>query len=103
MQETQVQSLGPEDSPGVGNGIPLQCSCLGKFHVQMSEAGYSPWSHKESDTADRLTLSTLSSILELLYKMLVIGSIKHIYLLSHTCGGSKSKSRFHLSWILCKV
>ena len=29
MQETQVQSLGQEDSPGEGNGTPLQCSCLG--------------------------------------------------------------------------
>ena len=25
-----VQSLGLEDSPGVGNGNPLQYSCLGK-------------------------------------------------------------------------
>ena len=28
MQETQVQSLGGENSPGEGNGNPLQCSCL---------------------------------------------------------------------------
>ena len=28
MQESQVQSLGGEDSPGEGNGTPLQCSCL---------------------------------------------------------------------------
>ena len=28
MQETQVQSLGWEDSPGEGNGNPLQYSCL---------------------------------------------------------------------------
>ena len=28
MQEMRVQSLGWEDSPGEGNGIPLQCSCL---------------------------------------------------------------------------
>ena len=27
MQETQVQSLGWEDSPGEGNGYPLQYSC----------------------------------------------------------------------------
>ena len=26
--ETQVQSLDLEDSPGEGNGNPLQCSCL---------------------------------------------------------------------------
>ena len=28
MQEMQVPSLGREDSPGEGNGIPLQYSCL---------------------------------------------------------------------------
>ena len=27
-QETQVQSLGQEDSPGEGTGNPLQYSCL---------------------------------------------------------------------------
>ena len=28
MQETQVPSLGREDSPGEGNGNPVQYSCL---------------------------------------------------------------------------
>ena len=28
MEETQVRSLGWEDSPGEGNGYPLQYSCL---------------------------------------------------------------------------
>ena len=28
IQETWVQSLGQEDSPGEGNGDPLQYSCL---------------------------------------------------------------------------
>ena len=28
MQQTQAQSLGQEDSPGEGNGNPLQYSCL---------------------------------------------------------------------------
>ena len=28
MQDNQVRSLGQEDSPGVGNGNPLQYSCL---------------------------------------------------------------------------
>ena len=32
-------------SPGGGHGNPLQCFCL---------EGYSPWGHKESDTAERL-------------------------------------------------
>ena len=37
------------------NGTPVFLP--GKFHEQRSLAGYSPWSHKELDTADRLTLS----------------------------------------------
>ena len=48
-QETQVQSLGQEDSPGGGNGNPFQHPCLGKFHGQRSLVGYSPRDHKESD------------------------------------------------------
>ena len=39
-------------SPGVGNGNPLQYSCLGEFHGQRSLAGYSPWGHKESDMTE---------------------------------------------------
>ena len=42
-QERRVWSLGREDSPGGGNGNPLQYSCLGN-----PMAGYSPWSCKES-------------------------------------------------------
>ena len=37
-------------SPGVGNGNPLQYSCLDD--VQRSLAGYSPWSGKESDVTE---------------------------------------------------
>ena len=29
MQETQVRSLGQEESPGEGNDYPLQNSCVG--------------------------------------------------------------------------
>ena len=36
-----------------GNGNPLQYSLPGKFHGQRSLAGYSPWSHKESDTSEQ--------------------------------------------------
>ena len=39
-------------STGVGNGNPLHYSCLEKSHGQRSLAGYSPWSHKESDTTE---------------------------------------------------
>ena len=37
---------------GVGNGNPLQYSCLGKSHGQRSLAGYTPWGHKESETTE---------------------------------------------------
>ena len=51
-------------SPGEGGGYPLQYSGLENPHGQKSLAGYSPWSRKESDTTERLTLS-LSYILHL--------------------------------------
>ena len=40
-------------SHGGGNGNPLQYSCLENC------LGYGPWGCKESDTAERLTLSLL--------------------------------------------
>ena len=40
--------------PGVGNGNPLQYSCLCPIG-QRSLASYSPWGCKESDTTERLT------------------------------------------------
>ena len=50
MQETWVQSLGWEDSPGRGHGCQLQCFCLENLHRQRGLTGYSPWGCKESDT-----------------------------------------------------
>ena len=38
MQETRVQSLGWEDSPGERNGYPLQYSGLENFMVETMEA-----------------------------------------------------------------
>ena len=52
MQEMWVQSLGQEDSPGGGNGNPLQCSCLKNPHGQRSLVGYSLWGCKESDMSE---------------------------------------------------
>ena len=49
MQETQVQSLGREDSPGEGNGYSFQYSCLENSMDRGAWQGYSPWGHKESD------------------------------------------------------
>ena len=37
---------------GVENGNPLQYSCPENPHGQRGPAGYSPWGHKESDTAE---------------------------------------------------
>ena len=50
MWETQVQSLVWEDSPGEGNGNPLQHSCLGN---RMDRGAWQATVHgvaKESDT-----------------------------------------------------
>ena len=55
MQETQVLSLGQEDSPGEGNGNPLPVFLPGEFHGQRSLAGDSPWGHKESKMTEQLT------------------------------------------------
>ena len=41
-------------SPGVGNGNPLQYSCLG--NPKRSLAGYSPWGHKELDRTEQLSM-----------------------------------------------
>ena len=36
-------------SPGVGNGNPLQYSCLGNPMDRETWPGFSPWGHKELD------------------------------------------------------
>ena len=51
--ETRVRFPGREDSPGEGNGNPLQYSCLENYMDGRILVGYSPWGHKESDTTDR--------------------------------------------------
>ena len=45
-------------SPEEGNGNLFQYSWLGKFYGQRSLAGYNPWSHKESDTAEKMSTHT---------------------------------------------
>ena len=51
VQETWVPCLGREESPGEGNGNPLQYSCL-----ENSMVGCSPMvGHKESDTTEHRT------------------------------------------------
>ena len=46
-------------SSGEGNGNSLQYSCLSNpMDRERSLVGYSPWSHKESDTTERLSTYT---------------------------------------------
>ena len=54
MQETQVRSLGWEDP--LEKATTIHSSILPEFHGQRSLAGYSPWSRKESDTTEQLSL-----------------------------------------------
>ena len=48
---------GSERSPGVGNGNPLQYSCLENSMERRSLAGYSPWGCKESDKTEHARIS----------------------------------------------
>ena len=48
---------GPERSSGVGNGNPLQYSCLENSMERRSLAGYSPWGCKESDKTEHARTS----------------------------------------------
>ena len=54
MQETQVRSLGWEDSPGGGNGNPLQDSCL---ENSMDRGAWRATVHGVAKIQTRLTLS----------------------------------------------
>jgi len=55
MQKTWVRFLGGKDL--LEKEMATHSSILaGKSHGQRSLVGYSPWGHKESDTAERLTL-----------------------------------------------
>ena len=44
-------------SLGEGNGNPLYLFLPGKSHWQRSLEDYSPWGHKESDTAEQLNIN----------------------------------------------
>ena len=58
MQETWVPSLGRED-PLEKEWQPTPAFLPGESHGQRSQAGYSPWGHKESDTTKRLSTHTI--------------------------------------------
>ena len=55
MQGTRIQSLGREDL--LEKGMATHSSILpGEFNGQRSLVDYSPWSHKESDMTERVSL-----------------------------------------------
>ena len=43
---------GSRTSPGIGNGNPLQYSCLENSMGRGAWGGYSPWGHKESNMTE---------------------------------------------------
>ena len=59
--ETWVQSLGWEDPP-LREWQLTPIFVPGEFHGQRSLVGYSPWGHKEWDTAEPLSLHFILSI-----------------------------------------
>ena len=54
MQEARVQSLGQENP--LEKGMATHASTLA-WRIRCSLAGYRPWSHKELDTTERVTLT----------------------------------------------
>ena len=56
MQEMWVQSLGQED-PLEKEMAATPVFLLRNPHGQRSQAGYSPWGHKESDMTVQLTFT----------------------------------------------
>ena len=67
MRETQVQSLGQEDSPGEGKGNPLQYSCLENsldggawwatvYRVAKSQTGLSDFTSLQADSQTKPAL-----------------------------------------------
>ena len=56
MQETQVQSLVGENPLERGIKQPPPVFLPGESHGQSSLSGYNPWSRKELDTTEQLSL-----------------------------------------------
>ena len=56
MQETWVRSLAWEDPLVMGTPTPVFLP--GEFHEHKSLSGYNPWSAKDLDTTEQLSLSS---------------------------------------------
>ena len=54
MWEARVRSLGQEDPLEKEMAPPLLYSCLENPEDGEARVGYRPWTHKESDTTERL-------------------------------------------------
>ena len=65
--------------PGEGQGNPLQYSFLENPHGQRNLAGYSPWSHKESDMTE-----WLSTAQHIIWKQSKISWVTHDYIWRNT-------------------
>ena len=65
-----------ERHPEGGHGNPLQYSYLENPHGQRSLAGYSPWGHKELDTAAQISTA-------LFLKPLYEGIGTYVMIVSH--------------------
>ena len=59
MWETWARALSWGRSPMEGNGNPPQYSCLENPYWQRSLEGCSPWDHRESDTTEWPSTSTM--------------------------------------------
>ena len=51
--------------PGRGHGNPLQYTCLENPHGQRRQAGYTPWSYKESDMTEQLSTSEMEVVINI--------------------------------------
>ena len=84
-------------SPGGGLGNPLQCSCLENPHGWRSLVDYSPWSHKESDTTERL--STAQHMQKNPYSEKVI--VKKLQICNQECTKIQYLESFFFFWPYC--
>ena len=60
---------------GKGHGNPL-LFLPGKAHGQSSLSGYSPWGCKESDTTERLTLSSFTFLFKICMYLPFLSEVK---------------------------